>query len=76
MMRRLLHAAAALLLTLFVLISCGDGAGVHPQEIAAEPKLESDPALLDAALLCTPFASSTTGATCRCWPSAATTCAR
>lgn len=56
MMRRLLHAAAALLLTLFVLISCGDGAGVHPGEIVAEPKLQSDPAQLDAALLCAPFA--------------------
>lgn len=54
MIRKALHAAGALLLTLFVLISCGDGSGGHAQTVA-EPKLETDVAQLDAALLCTPM---------------------
>lgn len=54
MILRVLQAIAALSLTLFVLVSCGHGPG--PQvDYSSEPKLESDPDLLEDALICTPF---------------------
>ncbi|MES0873994.1 esterase/lipase family protein [Sinimarinibacterium thermocellulolyticum] len=48
---RLLFALAAALLA----GGCGSDVGI---DVASEPKLETDPALLDAALECTPFANT------------------
>ncbi len=49
--------AGGLLLALFVLISCGDDRDGVQAGLAPEPALETDPARLEAALLCTPFAN-------------------